>query len=346
VVYLWVMKRLLLGMLLAVIFLPTVTQAQGLVPEPCSGTNDPSCLQIVHEQGQEAAGYGTCEMVSLVNNLIQFIVQMGTLVAVLVFVYAGFIMVTSQGDASKLSRAKGLFVNVVIGFVLILASFLIVNTILAGLLQTGHPAHRWQTIECVYPTAAADRDSYSGGNVSTATIGAPLSGVGVTGSATNDGSGVCPIITSGPCTPENLEQYFPGRAEEASRICFKESNGTPQMSGSDLCCGPGGDCSGAPSFSGGYFQINMLSETHRLPNCDAGFYNRNGSTAQGTCVRRNGGRICTGWSCSITDFVEYNQCRTDTMNSATNFQAASDLFRSRGFQPWKNSADLCGISYY
>lgn len=164
--------------------------------------------------------------------------------------------------------------------------------------------------------------------------------------------GSCSVLTSGPCSVENLRPFFGARAEDASQICNKESGGAPIMSGSDICCGTDGSCSGDPSFSGGYFQINILSESDKIPGCNiSSFFQRNGSdSAQGNCVKRSPPRpgapngICLGWSCSITPGAAYNTCRQGALNHTINLQVAKQLFDSRGFQPWKNSRNICGVS--
>ena len=162
--------------------------------------------------------------------------------------------------------------------------------------------------------------------------------------------GSCAVVSnpSNPCHESNLTM-FGSRAAEASIVCNKESGGSPVRSGSDLCCGPGGNCSGAPSFSGGYFQINILAHADKIPNCTPGaFYSRNGTAgAQGDCVRRNGEGVCTGWSCSITNTAMYNACMRVTTNSALNFQIAEQLFNARGqrFNDWSWSARRCSIPY-
>ena len=101
-------------------------------------------------------GYGTCEAVDLANNVIKFLFGMASLFAVIVFVYAGFLMVSSRGDAGQVQKAKGMFTNVIIGFVIMLAAFLIVNTVLGILLGTGSKALHWQTLECSYAYKAGE----------------------------------------------------------------------------------------------------------------------------------------------------------------------------------------------
>ena len=100
--------------------LPTLAWAQagGLVP--CSG---PDC--------------NTNDVVGFANNLISYLIQGLGIIAVIVMVYAGFKMVTSAGDEGAWTKAKELFGNVIIGIILILASWLIVDTLLKGLTGSG-----------------------------------------------------------------------------------------------------------------------------------------------------------------------------------------------------------------
>lgn len=168
-------------------------------------------------------------------------------------------------------------------------------------------------------------------------------------------TGSCDLLPSGnPCDPTDprMVAEFGPRADEASRICNKESGGAPINSGADLCCGTDGSCAGDPSFSGGYFQINVLAHASDLqaagaPGCTTGFYTPNGSGIQGTCVNpcSSNPNICCGWSCEITNTTVFEACMAAARNPDYNFQVAGDLFTSRGFQPWANSANRCSIPY-
>jgi len=303
-------------------------------------------------------GYGSCEFVELVNNVMQFLIGLSVILAVIVFIYAGYLMVLSRGDVGQVQQAKGLFANVAIGVVLMLSAFLIINTILSIMLGGSEKALNWSSIECSYENKVGKPVTYSisledhneliklideGQWFST---GGAFTG-GVSGGSIAVG-GSCGVRTSGACSVENLRPFFGARAEEASQICNKESGGAPVKSGSDLCCGSQNpaDCAGAPSFSGGYFQVNILAHSNKIPGCSAGFYDRNGSAGtQGNCIRRNGRSVCTGWSCKITNTTVYNRCMAGTMDRDTNFAIAKKLFNSSGFKPWAWSAKICNIPY-
>jgi ABC-type nickel/cobalt efflux system permease component RcnA len=80
-------------------------------------------------------------VVGLANSLVSWLISILGVIAVIVMVYAGFKMVTSAGDEGAWTKAKELFTNVVIGIVLILAAWLIVDTLLKGL--TGRGLDDW-----------------------------------------------------------------------------------------------------------------------------------------------------------------------------------------------------------
>lgn len=121
---LFLMRILFFVFSMILIFLPSLAfaQAGGLVP--CSG---PDC--------------NTNDVVGFANGLISYLIQGLGIIAVIVLVYAGFKMVTSAGDEGAWTKAKELFANVIIGIILILAAWLIVDTLLKGL--TGRGLNDW-----------------------------------------------------------------------------------------------------------------------------------------------------------------------------------------------------------
>lgn len=97
-------------------------QAGGLVP--CSG---PDCT--------------TASVVALVAKLMDYLIKMLGAIAAIALVYAGFKMVTSQGNENAWKSAKEVFGNVIIGIVIILSAWLVVDLILKGL--TGKGLEEW-----------------------------------------------------------------------------------------------------------------------------------------------------------------------------------------------------------
>lgn len=323
-----------------------------------------------------------CHVAVLLNNIAAWLVGILSIVVALIFAVSGIQLVTSGGNVSAKETAKKRILNAFIGFVIVLAAWLIVDFIMKSLLSSDADLGTWNTIQCVsQPSATVQSRGLSNGAVITnecelvdpgtydcSTLASQCEdGDGTPEYVTSpDGvesvtcrysasayAGSCEAITdpSNPCHASNPDMIdaFGDRVEEASVICNKESGGAPVKSGSDLCCGPSGNCSGAPSFSGGYFQINVLAHGDKVPGCDPGsFYSRNGTAGpQGDCVRRNSAGICTGWSCSITNTSMYNTCMEVTRNSELNFEIAKGLYEGRGnkFNDWSWSARRCDVPY-
>lgn len=121
------------GVLFAIPFV-SFGDTTGLVPE-CSG-GGPFCQ--------------ACDLLELVQNLINFAVYAATLVATLMFVYAGFLYVTaSAAGQEQFKKARNIFVNVFIGFVVILIAWLVVDLIMKTFLgENGGPFGPWNQIEC------------------------------------------------------------------------------------------------------------------------------------------------------------------------------------------------------
>lgn len=77
-------------------------------------------------------------LMQLLHNLVTDLVLLSTLLAVAVFCWAGIILLTSGGNPSKWEKAKNMLWKVVLGYVWILAAWLIVYTITSALLNPGY----------------------------------------------------------------------------------------------------------------------------------------------------------------------------------------------------------------
>jgi len=95
-------------------------------------------------------GYGSCEFVETVNNVITFLLSMSAVLAVIVFLYAGYTMVTSGGDSQRLETAKSVFGSVFTGFIIMLVAFLVINTVMKILTGNTSELLNWQTVDCQY----------------------------------------------------------------------------------------------------------------------------------------------------------------------------------------------------
>lgn len=169
----WYMKKFfkagtLCGVFLfALVVLPGITSAAhieshgGLVP--CGGAGQPEC--------------GTCDFMKLGNNILQFFVQFAIIIAGLMFAWGGLTMVMSAGESGKVTEAKGMMTSSIIGILIVLSGWLLVDTLLKMVLkggETGQIYGMWQEIQCSKPgepTATPGTPTTGGGGGGTPTTG-------------------------------------------------------------------------------------------------------------------------------------------------------------------------------
>jgi len=121
-----------------IILLPDLAQAQvGLVPtDLCDG---PTC--------------SACHIVELINRLIKWLIGIVILLFAVLAVWAGFGLVTSGGNPSALSDAKSRFTNAFIGFLIVLAAWLLVDTLMRGIVSGTDGSIKgygpWSQVQCL-----------------------------------------------------------------------------------------------------------------------------------------------------------------------------------------------------
>lgn len=105
---------------LTLLLLPlgALAQERGLVP--CNG---PDC--------------NWASLLQLGKNILNFIITIAIIAAGIMFAYAGFKYFTAGGNSSKVGEAHKIFFHVVVGLVVILTAWLVVNTILETLTGRG-----------------------------------------------------------------------------------------------------------------------------------------------------------------------------------------------------------------
>lgn len=83
------------------------------------------------ETEKSAPGFGC--LLAVLNNLVTFAVSIGIIIIVLVIAYAGFMFMLTPTNPENRSKAKKMALNAVIGLVIVLGSWLIINTLLGAL---------------------------------------------------------------------------------------------------------------------------------------------------------------------------------------------------------------------
>jgi hypothetical protein len=320
---------------------------EGIVPG-CP-VEDPNCSDPYSPDN-----YGTCELIALANNVIGFFIGMISVFGAIIMVYAGYLLVSSQGNATQVKKSKEMFTNVLIGMLILFSAFLVVNTVLSMLVGSESSLMNWNSIECSYANKTGEPFDgavalgkhvnglylQSGWTVISGGGGRYSYGVGGVGG----GGGSCAVVTdpSNACHPSKLSCF--GNAQNASKVCNLESSGgqVRAVSGTDVC-------KDGYSFSGGLFQINILANHNMITGCTNNFFKKTGDSAQGACLNyktnSNNVRYCAVRNCEITNVAVYDRCMSQIMNVNTNLQIACRLYRDAGgWQPWITSARACGVN--
>ncbi len=120
--------------------------ACALVPESVFSANLVPC----GNPGEEACQ--TCHIIPLISNVMTWLISMLAILAGVAIVYAGLVSVTSMGNDNGLTFIKKTISNLALGIVIALAAWLIVDTVLKGLLREGEYGV-WNSVECVDQSA-------------------------------------------------------------------------------------------------------------------------------------------------------------------------------------------------
>jgi len=175
---------------------------QGLVP--CGRVGQADCQ--------------TCHVVQLVSGVNAWLVGILAIVASIMFMIAGFRLVTSNGNPSVLQDAKSMIINVAIGFVIVLAAWLLLDLFMKSLLSDSEQGlGPWNQIACVDQPVAftksgkLDIQIEAGGSI------------GITSGSGNS-------VTALDCV-QNPDGSFD--CEDAEAKCTEDLNGTPTLNSSN-----------------------------------------------------------------------------------------------------------------
>ncbi len=101
------------------LMLPVLVSAQGIpkqiVPETC---NQPGGCQSI------------CDIVTLAQNVLNFGIFLAVVLSAFLFAYAGWNMLTAGGNSEIYQKGKRVFGNVLIGLIIILAGWIVVDTLM------------------------------------------------------------------------------------------------------------------------------------------------------------------------------------------------------------------------
>lgn len=136
------------GLSIAPVVCAYTTTGRSVAPEINSPIANYSGLVPCGRDGQGACQM--CHTVQLVNGVTAWLVGILSIAAAIMFVIAGFRLVTANGNPSVMQDAKNMITNVAIGFAIVLAAWLLIDLMMKTLLGGGSvAAGPWNQIACI-----------------------------------------------------------------------------------------------------------------------------------------------------------------------------------------------------
>lgn len=336
-----------------------VSETSGLVP----------CGFKTNAKGLIEEGFRcqACHAFVLIDNVVDALIVIGSIVAAMAFAYAGFLMFSARGDTGQIGKAHGIFWDVFWGFIFLLSAWLIVDTIMKALVSESFFRNLgpWNQLRCVGQPIPKPLELTGSAPVRLPSDYESQVNLGRTFRATTIGK-KCTPAASGPCSPDTLREAGWGEAaNNASTICMAESTGNPLV---DVFYGRRNtdkmytDGEERP-FSIGLFQINTTqhnpanTESCRaygdISNCTSALARSRASAsdcrakiqAQGLLgntlisqLNLNG-----GYCHEVVKPDLYARCVSALRDSRCNSDTALGLYQKSNWQPWALSRGNCGI---
>ncbi|MGB9726568.1 MAG: hypothetical protein ACP5OX_00680 [Minisyncoccia bacterium] len=92
---------------------PFFSQAAGLVP--CGGPEEPECT--------------ICDLLVLLQNIIEFVIRAAFIICIVLIIYGGFRWLLSFGNKDNIAIGQKTIFNALVGLLIVLAAWLIIHTI-------------------------------------------------------------------------------------------------------------------------------------------------------------------------------------------------------------------------
>lgn len=270
----------------------------------------------------EGEGCSTCHIVQVANSMVKWLIVAMASIGGLVLMYAGVKMVTAGGNMGAIESAKDMMINMIIGYLILLSAWLVIDTVMKGLVGNTLPGYGpWNEIQC-------STKPQSPPLAPPATVSTQPSGISTGGRAARLGTGECApdvVMAGAQAGGYTLTQ---AQANTLSCIAIAESSCSNRPPGAT-------QPNGQPTSASGMFQIvfgyNDTCHNLNLPVCtqiaqSAGFAvtgNLNCSTAFAN------GRPKAGMETLA------NACKAAAQNINCNASAAACLLRTpTGYGHW------------
>ncbi len=257
------------------------------------------------------AGFGMLMIV--INNIISFLITIAIVfVAPLMIAYAGFLYVVNPVDPSGISKAKGILWNTIVGIVVALAGWMIVDAVMAVLYNPN--ARSGTTVLTTWSnlitTGGAPICLPQAGALPGDSLKQSAPGVRAGGALSPKATAQC---ASPACSPEALQAagFNQTQANVMSCIAVTENSGNATGCNGNAC---------------GTFQI-MLTANPLVGSACAQYNNGNPTlNCPALCKAARGGAVKNEPSCQ--------PCVQAAQDPQCNAQAAQNMVAQSGYKDW------------
>lgn len=292
--------------------MPLLTPGWSLVPEAC-----------------RTCACGFAGVIGIVQNLMNAGISVGIFFAVIIMAWAGLLYISTPTNPEARSKANNMLINAVVGMVIILSAWLIVDFVMKAL-YSGPDGQQgkfgpWNNILTGGDTCVSSIETlplFNGNITAEAVKNALTTGPSVrTGAGAGPGS--CTVRTSGGCAYQNFGMAFGSveAAKQASQICFAESSGNvSNVSTSDVMKND----PKKRAFSFGLFQINLTWHSVGGYDCPSAFKGKN-------------------YDATVKDEALYAKCVAAAKIAESNINTAIKIHARTGWREW-STGKKCGLA--
>ena len=127
---------------------PGIASAEILNIWDGTGEGGVSCNQPILEGDRlvSANACDFCDGLIIIQNIVKLLTEVAIPIAFAMIIYGALMLMIAVGSEEKVKKSRGIMTSAVVGLVIALSAWIIVNTILHVL--TGQPDFPWNQISC------------------------------------------------------------------------------------------------------------------------------------------------------------------------------------------------------
>jgi hypothetical protein len=135
--YVWLIVTVFLSSVPSLVFAQTPEAITNMPDElvPCGDPGQPTCQ--------------TCHLYQLVENVFAWVFGLATFVVIVLIIYGGFRLATSTGNQMAKRDARKIISSAIIGFVLVLSAWMLVELMITTLSGAEGSGSIWTSLQCV-----------------------------------------------------------------------------------------------------------------------------------------------------------------------------------------------------